>query len=137
MSCRVTIHFPFPDPPHCLLKAWFCLSVFPPSFSRPPLILVSLDGFRAEYLKDHSSHLPVINKLRKSPTLLTPQLFTVFLNHVQYCLLFTPGVNGHYCVAGNAGTTTAYMRPAYPTKTFPNHYSIVTVSPFWSGVDLF
>ncbi|XP_038582268.1 ectonucleotide pyrophosphatase/phosphodiesterase family member 1 [Micropterus salmoides] len=62
----------------------------PPGFSRPPLILVSLDGFRAEYLKDHSSHLPVINKLR------------------------------------NAGTTTAYMRPAYPTKTFPNHYSIVT-----------
>uniref|UniRef100_A0A671US96 Ectonucleotide pyrophosphatase/phosphodiesterase 1 n=1 Tax=Sparus aurata TaxID=8175 RepID=A0A671US96_SPAAU len=61
-----------------------------PSFSRPPLILVSLDGFRAEYLKDHSSHLPVINKLR------------------------------------NTGTTTPYMRPVYPTKTFPNHYSIVT-----------
>ncbi|XP_041661179.1 ectonucleotide pyrophosphatase/phosphodiesterase family member 1 isoform X2 [Cheilinus undulatus] len=62
----------------------------PPSFSRPPLILVSLDGFRAEYLKDHSSHLPVINKLRR------------------------------------IGTTTPYMRPVYPTKTFPNHYSIVT-----------
>ncbi|XP_044025962.1 ectonucleotide pyrophosphatase/phosphodiesterase family member 1 isoform X2 [Siniperca chuatsi] len=62
----------------------------PPGFSRPPLILVSLDGFRAEYLKDHGSHLPVINKLR------------------------------------NTGTTTAYMRPVYPTKTFPNHYSIVT-----------
>ncbi|TKS75467.1 Ectonucleotide pyrophosphatase/phosphodiesterase family member 1 [Collichthys lucidus] len=62
----------------------------PDGFSRPPLILVSLDGFRAEYLKDHGSHLPVINKLR------------------------------------NAGTTTPYMRPVYPTKTFPNHYSIVT-----------
>ncbi|XP_028252787.1 ectonucleotide pyrophosphatase/phosphodiesterase family member 1 isoform X2 [Parambassis ranga] len=62
----------------------------PPGFSRPPLILVSLDGFRAEYLKDHSSHLPVINKLR------------------------------------NTGTTTPYLRPVYPTKTFPNHYSIVT-----------
>ncbi|XP_040919998.1 ectonucleotide pyrophosphatase/phosphodiesterase family member 1 [Toxotes jaculatrix] len=62
----------------------------PPGFSRHPLILVSLDGFRAEYLKDHSSHLPVINKLR------------------------------------NAGTTTPHMRPVYPTKTFPNHYSIVT-----------
>ncbi|XP_034555534.1 ectonucleotide pyrophosphatase/phosphodiesterase family member 1 [Notolabrus celidotus] len=62
----------------------------PPGFSRPPLILVSLDGFRAEYLKDHSSHLPVINKLRRT------------------------------------GTTTPYMRPVYPTKTFPNHYSIVT-----------
>ncbi|XP_067427742.1 ectonucleotide pyrophosphatase/phosphodiesterase family member 1 [Thunnus thynnus] len=62
----------------------------PSGFSRPPLILVSLDGFRAEYLKDHGSHLPVINKLR------------------------------------NYGTTTPYMRPVYPTKTFPNHYSIVT-----------
>nr|XP_046228591.1 ectonucleotide pyrophosphatase/phosphodiesterase family member 1 [Scatophagus argus] len=62
----------------------------PPGFSRSPLILVSLDGFRAKYLKDHGSRLPVINKLR------------------------------------NAGTTTPYMRPVYPTKTFPNHYSIVT-----------
>uniref|UniRef100_A0A3Q3KHY6 ENPP1-3/EXOG-like endonuclease/phosphodiesterase domain-containing protein n=1 Tax=Monopterus albus TaxID=43700 RepID=A0A3Q3KHY6_MONAL len=64
--------------------------VFPLSFSKPPLILVSLDGFRAGYLKDHSSHLPVINRLRK------------------------------------IGTTTPYMRPAYPTKTFPNHYTLVT-----------
>uniref|UniRef100_A0A8C9WTC9 Ectonucleotide pyrophosphatase/phosphodiesterase 1 n=1 Tax=Sander lucioperca TaxID=283035 RepID=A0A8C9WTC9_SANLU len=66
------------------------LSQCPSGFSRPPLILVSLDGFRAKYLKDHGSHLPVINKLR------------------------------------NHGTTTPYMRPVYPTKTFPNHYSIVT-----------
>lgn len=62
----------------------------PPGFSRPPLILVSLDGFRADYLKDHRSHLSVINKLR------------------------------------NIGTTAPYIRPVYPTKTFPNHYSIVT-----------
>ncbi|XP_069370524.1 ectonucleotide pyrophosphatase/phosphodiesterase family member 1 [Paralichthys olivaceus] len=62
----------------------------PPGFSRSPLILLSLDGFRAEYLKDHGSHLPIISKLRK------------------------------------IGTTTPYMRPVYPTKTFPNHYSIVT-----------
>uniref|UniRef100_A0A8C4DYY3 Ectonucleotide pyrophosphatase/phosphodiesterase 1 n=1 Tax=Dicentrarchus labrax TaxID=13489 RepID=A0A8C4DYY3_DICLA len=62
----------------------------PSGFSKPPLILVSLDGFRAEYLKDHGNRLPVIKKLR------------------------------------NSGTTTEYMRPVYPTKTFPNHYSIVT-----------
>ncbi|XP_053193105.1 ectonucleotide pyrophosphatase/phosphodiesterase family member 1 [Scomber japonicus] len=62
----------------------------PSGFSKPPVILVSLDGFRAGYLKDHSSHVPVINKLRKF------------------------------------GTSTPYMRPVYPTKTFPNHYSIVT-----------
>uniref|UniRef100_A0A673VXA4 Ectonucleotide pyrophosphatase/phosphodiesterase 1 n=1 Tax=Salmo trutta TaxID=8032 RepID=A0A673VXA4_SALTR len=59
-------------------------------FSKPPLILVSMDGFRAGYLKAYGSLLPVINKLR------------------------------------NCGTTTPYMRPAYPTKTFPNHYTIVT-----------
>uniref|UniRef100_A0A8C3A832 Ectonucleotide pyrophosphatase/phosphodiesterase 1 n=1 Tax=Cyclopterus lumpus TaxID=8103 RepID=A0A8C3A832_CYCLU len=62
----------------------------PPGFSRPPLILVSLDGFRSQYLEDHSSHLRIINKLR------------------------------------NDGTTTPYLRSVYPTKTFPNHYSIVT-----------
>ncbi|XP_077408903.1 ectonucleotide pyrophosphatase/phosphodiesterase family member 1 [Vanacampus margaritifer] len=62
----------------------------PPSFTRSPLILVSLDGFRASYLKDHASHTPVISKLRA------------------------------------LGTTTSHMRPVYPTKTFPNHYSIVT-----------
>ncbi|XP_068616249.1 ectonucleotide pyrophosphatase/phosphodiesterase family member 1-like, partial [Brachionichthys hirsutus] len=62
----------------------------PPGFSRPPLILISLDGLRARYLKDHSRHLPVINKLRR------------------------------------CGTTTPNMRPVYPTKTFPNHYSIAT-----------
>ncbi|XP_077443307.1 ectonucleotide pyrophosphatase/phosphodiesterase family member 1 [Stigmatopora argus] len=66
------------------------LAQCPPSFSRSPLILISLDGFRADYLKNHGSHLPVINKLRA------------------------------------LGTSTPHMRPMYPTKTFPNHYSIVT-----------
>uniref|UniRef100_A0A671NH25 SMB domain-containing protein n=1 Tax=Sinocyclocheilus anshuiensis TaxID=1608454 RepID=A0A671NH25_9TELE len=62
----------------------------PAGFSKPPLLLVSLDGFRAGYMKAYSSLLPVISKLRK------------------------------------CGTSTPYMRPAYPTKTFPNHYTIVT-----------
>uniref|UniRef100_A0A4W5N5S7 Ectonucleotide pyrophosphatase/phosphodiesterase 1 n=1 Tax=Hucho hucho TaxID=62062 RepID=A0A4W5N5S7_9TELE len=62
----------------------------PAGFSKPPLILVSMDGFRAGYLKAYGSLLPVISKLR------------------------------------NCGTTTSYMRPVYPTKTFPNHYTIVT-----------
>ncbi|XP_030637637.1 ectonucleotide pyrophosphatase/phosphodiesterase family member 1 [Chanos chanos] len=62
----------------------------PEGFSRPPVILVSLDGFRAGYLKAYGSLLPVLSKLRK------------------------------------CGTSTPYMRPAYPTKTFPNHYTIVT-----------
>ncbi|KAM3861040.1 ectonucleotide pyrophosphatase/phosphodiesterase family member 1 [Diretmus argenteus] len=62
----------------------------PPGFSKPPLILVSMDGFRAGYLKAYSGLLPVIRKLR------------------------------------SCGTSTPHMRPAYPTKTFPNHYTIVT-----------
>uniref|UniRef100_A0A8C9R878 Ectonucleotide pyrophosphatase/phosphodiesterase 1 n=1 Tax=Scleropages formosus TaxID=113540 RepID=A0A8C9R878_SCLFO len=60
------------------------------SFSKSPVILVSMDGFRAGYLDVHKDHLPVISKLR------------------------------------NCGTSPPYMRPTYPTKTFPNHYTIVT-----------
>ncbi|XP_051510695.1 ectonucleotide pyrophosphatase/phosphodiesterase family member 1-like [Myxocyprinus asiaticus] len=62
----------------------------PAGFSKPPLLLVSMDGFRAGYMNAYCSLLPIINKLRK------------------------------------CGTSTPYMRPAYPTKTFPNHYTIVT-----------
>ncbi|XP_078069850.1 ectonucleotide pyrophosphatase/phosphodiesterase family member 3 [Mustelus asterias] len=62
----------------------------PAGFSRPPLILVSLDGFRAEYLKTWYSLLPVIEKLK------------------------------------TCGTHSQYLRAMYPTKTFPNHYTIVT-----------
>lgn len=62
----------------------------PAGFSRPPLILVSLDGFRAEYLETWDMFIPVIEKLR------------------------------------SCGTHAKYLRPMYPTKTFPNHYTIVT-----------
>ncbi|XP_069743128.1 ectonucleotide pyrophosphatase/phosphodiesterase family member 3-like isoform X2 [Narcine bancroftii] len=64
--------------------------VCPAGFSHPPLILVSLDGFRAEYLKTWDIILPVIEKLR------------------------------------SCGTHSKYLRAMYPTKTFPNHYTIVT-----------
>uniref|UniRef100_A0A8C5MIP1 Ectonucleotide pyrophosphatase/phosphodiesterase 1 n=1 Tax=Leptobrachium leishanense TaxID=445787 RepID=A0A8C5MIP1_9ANUR len=62
----------------------------PAGFSQPPLLLFSLDGFRAEYLQTWGGLLPVISKLRK------------------------------------CGTYTPALRPVYPSKTFPNHYSIVT-----------
>ncbi|XP_064913064.1 ectonucleotide pyrophosphatase/phosphodiesterase family member 3 isoform X1 [Columba livia] len=62
----------------------------PTGFDLPPLILFSMDGFRAEYLQTWSSLLPNIEKL-------------------QTC-----------------GTHSKYMRAVYPTKTFPNHYTIVT-----------
>ncbi|KAJ7421363.1 ectonucleotide pyrophosphatase/phosphodiesterase family member 3 [Pitangus sulphuratus] len=62
----------------------------PAGFDLPPLILFSMDGFRAEYLETWSSLLPNIEKLK------------------------------------TCGTHSKYMRAVYPTKTFPNHYTIVT-----------
>lgn len=34
--------------------------------------------------------------------------------------------------SGSCGTHSPYMRPVYPTKTFPNLYTLATVSP-WEG----
>nr|XP_020671209.1 ectonucleotide pyrophosphatase/phosphodiesterase family member 3 [Pogona vitticeps] len=62
----------------------------PAGFDRSPLILFSMDGFRAEYLETWSALLPNLEKLKK------------------------------------CGTYSKYMRAAYPTKTFTNHYTIVT-----------
>uniref|UniRef100_A0A8C3R631 Ectonucleotide pyrophosphatase/phosphodiesterase 3 n=1 Tax=Cyanoderma ruficeps TaxID=181631 RepID=A0A8C3R631_9PASS len=71
-----------------------CVSIETPQcpvgFTLPPLILFSMDGFRAEYLETWSSLLPNIEKLK------------------------------------TCGTHSKYMRAVYPTKTFPNHYTIVT-----------
>ncbi|NXK57433.1 ENPP3 phosphodiesterase, partial [Sylvietta virens] len=71
-----------------------CVSIETPQcpvgFTVPPLILFSMDGFRAEYLETWSSLLPNIEKLK------------------------------------TCGTHSKYMRAVYPTKTFPNHYTIVT-----------
>ncbi|XP_062980742.1 ectonucleotide pyrophosphatase/phosphodiesterase family member 3 [Elgaria multicarinata webbii] len=62
----------------------------PTGFDRSPLILFSMDGFRAEYLETWSALLPNIEKLK------------------------------------TCGTHAKYMRAVYPTKTFTNHYTIVT-----------
>lgn len=62
----------------------------PEGFDQPPVILFSMDGFRAEYLQTWSTLLPNINKLK------------------------------------TCGLHSKYMRAVYPTKTFPNHYTIVT-----------
>ena len=55
---------------------------------RQPLILVSIDGFRADYLDRHQ----------------TPTLATLAAN----------------------GVRAEAMKPAFPTLTFPNHYTLVT-----------
>ncbi|KAJ0000054.1 hypothetical protein NQD34_011896 [Periophthalmus magnuspinnatus] len=62
----------------------------PAGFMRPPLIMLSMDGFRASYMKRGSAVIPNIEKLR------------------------------------TCGTHAPYMRPVYPTKTFPNLYSLAT-----------
>ncbi|RMC12989.1 hypothetical protein DUI87_10518 [Hirundo rustica rustica] len=62
----------------------------PAGFTLPPLILFSMDGFRAEYLETWGPLLPNIEKFK------------------------------------TCGTHSKYMRAVYPTKTFPNHYTIVT-----------
>ncbi|XP_023570050.1 ectonucleotide pyrophosphatase/phosphodiesterase family member 3 [Octodon degus] len=62
----------------------------PQGFELPPVILFSMDGFRAEYLDTWVPLLPNIRKLK------------------------------------TCGIHSKYMRSMYPTKTFPNHYTIVT-----------
>ncbi|KAM4705715.1 autotaxin isoform 2-T2 [Rhinophrynus dorsalis] len=62
----------------------------PAGFVRPPLIIFSVDGFRASYMKKSSKIMPNIDKLR------------------------------------TCGTHSPYMRPVYPTKTFPNLYTLAT-----------
>uniref|UniRef100_A0A8C9QZ08 SMB domain-containing protein n=1 Tax=Scleropages formosus TaxID=113540 RepID=A0A8C9QZ08_SCLFO len=49
----------------------------PPSFSRQPLLLVSLDGFQAEYLTTWSKIIPVIDKLKNCGTY-APYMQAVF-----------------------------------------------------------
>nr|XP_020652181.1 ectonucleotide pyrophosphatase/phosphodiesterase family member 2 isoform X2 [Pogona vitticeps] len=62
----------------------------PAGFLRPPLIIFSVDGFRASYTKNGRKVMPNIEKLR------------------------------------TCGTHAPYMRPVYPTKTFPNLYTLAT-----------
>ncbi|XP_048849969.1 ectonucleotide pyrophosphatase/phosphodiesterase family member 2-like isoform X2 [Brienomyrus brachyistius] len=62
----------------------------PAGFVRPPLIMLSVDGFRATYLQKGSAVIPTLVKLK------------------------------------TCGTAAPYMRPVYPTKTFPNLYTLAT-----------
>lgn len=73
-----------------------------PSFwaqGQPPVILISLDGFRAEYL----SRFALENTEHRGE----------FAATTIRCL-------------AERGVSSPYMMPSYPTITFPNHYAIVT-----------
>ena len=60
----------------------------PAAANRPPIILISLDGFRADYFDKAPS--PALHELIRR------------------------------------GTRAESMIPSFPSKTFPNHYTIVT-----------
>ncbi len=66
---------------------------------RYPLIVVSIDGFSPEYLR--RSLTPALNQLG---------------NH-KSCLTY---------VLASDGVSTKSLLPQFPTKTFPNHYTMVT-----------
>ena len=59
-------------------------------YTNDTLLVVSLDGFRADYLRR--------------------------------------GLTPHLQRLSECGVHAPYMRSAFPTKTFPNHYTLVTVS---------
>ena len=61
-----------------------------------PVILVSMDGFRADYLNYD----------------VTPTVKTLADN----------------------GVHAAFLQPSYPSQTFPNHYTLVTVTHARLGV---
>lgn len=83
-----------------LLLLLFGFSVFaqkPVKDLKPTVILISLDGFRWDYLDKYKP--PVLNKLAKD------------------------------------GVRAKWMIPSFPTKTFPNHYTIVTgLYPAHNGI---
>ncbi|KAK7066956.1 ectonucleotide pyrophosphatase phosphodiesterase [Halocaridina rubra] len=69
----------------------------PPTYENHPLIFVSMDGFRADYLTRD----------------LTPTIMAL----------------------GSKGVKAPYMKPSYPTITFPNHYTLVTgLYPPYHGI---
>lgn len=110
-------------------------------FVRPPLIMLSVDGFRASYVKRGSAVIPNIEKLSKTWRgfgLERTMLMRCFMEHEhQYtiskwfdavCLCTHLRVSCPlFSFSGTCGTHAPYMRPVYPSKTFPNLYSLATV----------
>ena len=76
------------------IKIYFTENDFIFSQKVPPVIVISLDGFRAEYLMRN----------------MTPNLAKIM----------------------SCGASTSYMRAMFPTKTFPNHYTLATVRAAYS-----
>uniref|UniRef100_A0A3B5KWE8 Ectonucleotide pyrophosphatase/phosphodiesterase 1 n=1 Tax=Xiphophorus couchianus TaxID=32473 RepID=A0A3B5KWE8_9TELE len=119
-----------------------------PSFSKSPLLLVSLDGFRAEYLKDHKSRLPIINKLRKSKKRSPPQLSKIFLLVLQAVFGLYPENHGivdnkMYDVTRNTFFSlkteekfNSYWYQGEPVWLTAMHQKLKAATFFWPGSDV-
>jgi predicted AlkP superfamily pyrophosphatase or phosphodiesterase len=76
-----------------VLVGWSCGAqavVDPPTVASPPLLLISMDGFRWDYAALHREETPNLQRLL------------------------------------HEGVSARGLIPAFPSNTFPNHYSIVT-----------
>ena len=73
---------------YLLILCFFLFSIINTAQPKPYVILVSLDGFRWDYLNRGIS--PNLEKIRET------------------------------------GVSALSLRPSYPSKTFPNHLSIIT-----------
>ena len=85
-----------------------------PFSANPPVLLISLDGFRSEYLNRN----------------LTPFLHSLGEWSISWSIFIRYCVHVLISYAAGSGVRAMYMRSEFPTSTFPNHFSIVTVSSF-------
>ncbi|MGH0148699.1 UNVERIFIED_CONTAM: hypothetical protein FKN15_013569 [Acipenser sinensis] len=114
------------------------------SFVRPPLVIISVDGFRASYMMKGSNVIPNIDKLRDThwvedecEEIKSPECPAGFVRP-PLVIISVDGFRASYMMKGSnvipnidklrsCGTHSPYMRPVYPTKTFPNLYTLATI----------
>ena len=87
----------------------------------PPLLLVSLDGFRNSYFQRNVT--PTLKMLCEFPLGRDVWPFPCLIIILLYQFNFVP--------LDDNGVRAKFMRSSFPTVTFPNHHSIATVSE-WS-----
>ncbi len=128
VSCWVIIPFPVHTPTSASAR-----SINPP-LHFPPVFPGLLSSWCPWTVSEQDTWRITANAFPSSASCVSHRRYRL---HGSSWFCTNPGLTKHYCsAAGNTGITTPYMRPVYPTKTFPNHYSIVTVSVLWSGLYL-
>uniref|UniRef100_A0A674J9X6 Ectonucleotide pyrophosphatase/phosphodiesterase 2 n=1 Tax=Terrapene triunguis TaxID=2587831 RepID=A0A674J9X6_9SAUR len=100
----------------------------PAGFVRPPLIIFSVDGFRASYMKKGSKVMPNIEKLSNAwtPAAKMMSLLPIsFPNIYARTRLFLPRYQGNslpFTLADDSGTTHSYRTPRLNMHT-PEEYN--------------